>query len=143
MELAQSKFGIKYLLIRWLVNAIALFVVVNTVKGIDITRSGMDGFITLAAAALVIGLVNTFIKPVILVLTLPLTVLTLGLFTLIVNALMFALAGYLVKGFEVTSIIGAMIGALAFSILSFIFGLFIPDNAGGSAHIRYKVIDKD
>jgi putative membrane protein len=126
-----------------MVNAIALFVVVNTVKGIDITRGGMDGFITLAAAALVIGLVNTFIKPVILVLTLPLTVLTLGLFTLFVNALMFGLAGYLVKGFEVTSIIGAIIGALAFSVLSFIFGLFIPDNAGGSAHIRYKVIDRD
>ena len=141
--MAQSKFGIKYLIIRWMVNAIALFVVVNTVKGIDITRGGMDGFITLAAAALVIGLVNTFIKPVILVLTLPLTVLTLGLFTLFVNALMFGLAGYLVKGFEVTSIIGAIIGALAFSVLSFIFGLFIPDNAGGSAHIRYKVIDRD
>lgn len=141
--MAQSKFGIKYLFIRWMVNAIALFVVVNTVKGIDITRGGIDGFITLAAAALVIGLVNTFIKPVILILTLPLTVLTLGLFTLLVNALMFGLAGYLVKGFEVTSILGAIIGALAFSFLSFIFGLFIPDNAGGSAHIRYKVIDRD
>ena len=126
-----------------MVNAIALFVVVNTVKGIDITQQGIDGFKTLAVAALVIGLVNTFIKPVILILTLPLTILTLGLFTLLVNALMFGLAGYLVKGFEVTSVIGAVIGALAFSILSFIFGLFIPDNAGGSAQIRYKVIDKD
>jgi len=141
--LAQSKFGIKYLFIRWIVNAIALFVVVNTVKGIDITQQGIEGFKTLAVAALVIGLVNTFIKPVILILTLPLTILTLGLFTLLVNALMFGLAGYLVKGFEVTSVIGAVIGALAFSILSFIFGLFIPDNAGGSAQIKYKVIDKD
>lgn len=141
--MARSNFSVKYLFFKWMANAIALFVVVNTVKGIDITRQGMDGFVTLAAAALIIGLINTFIKPVIFVLTLPLNVLTLGLFTLIINASMFALTAYMVKGFEVTSVIGAVIGAFLFSILSILFGLFIPDNAEGSAKIKYRVIDKD
>ena len=61
---------------------------------------------------------------------------------LIINAAMFGLTAYMVKGFD-TSVIGALIGALLFSILSILFGLFIPDNAEGSAKIKYRVIDKD
>jgi putative membrane protein len=120
-----------------MINTIALFLVVKTVKGIEITTQGMDGFLTLAVTAMVIGVINTLIKPVILLLTLPFTILTLGLFTLVINGAMFWLAAFIVKGFVVTDFMGAVIGALFFSILTMIFGMFIPD--GSRVKVRYKV----
>jgi putative membrane protein len=101
-----------------MLNSLALFLVMKLVPGIQI-----DHFRDLLAATLVIGLLNTFIRPVVLLLTLPVTVLTLGLFTLVINGLMFHLTAMLVDGFRVTGFAVAFLAALLFSIFSSVLNL--------------------
>ncbi len=110
----------KTLLLRWAINTLALFVVVNVVPGITVER-----WQTLLAGALVLGLLNAFLRPLIFFLTLPFTLLTLGLFTLVLNAMMFYLAAWLVKGFYVTGFWSSFVAALVFSIVSFLLNLLI------------------
>jgi putative membrane protein len=100
-------------LIHWAVTAVALAVGARVVPGIFVASGG-----TLIVAALVLGLVNAVVRPVLLLLTLPITVLTLGLFYLVVNGLAFALAAWLVPGFTVASLGSAIGGALVVSVLS-------------------------
>ncbi len=147
MEAARYKINFKSLFTKWLINMIALFIVVKTIKGLSITTSGTEGFITLLITAAVIGVINAFIKPVVLVLTLPISVLTFGIFTLVLNGVMFALAGLLVPGFEVESLWGAIIGSLLFSLISLICSLFIKSPGGGAGPgrggtgVQYRVIE--
>jgi len=101
------------LLLIWSLNSLALIAVASFVPGIHV-----DGFMAAFAAALVLGLVNTLIRPIFLVLTLPVTVLTLGLFILVINGLMFWFAGSILRGFVVDSFWHAVLGALLFSIFS-------------------------
>ncbi len=102
------------LLLTWIINAAALFAVpylmTNSVH--------VDSFTTALVAALILGLVNTLIRPILIVLTLPVTVLTLGLFILVINGLMFWLVANFIKGFSVASFGTAIIGALLYSIIS-------------------------
>lgn len=99
--------------LRWVLLAIALLIVAWIVPGITIT-----GFWPALVAALVIGLVNVFIRPLVMFLTLPINILTLGLFTFIINALLFMLVAAIVPGFVVTSFLSALIGSILLSILS-------------------------
>jgi putative membrane protein len=140
MELAHFK--IKGILIKWLINTVALFFIVKTIKGLEISPDGFAGVLTLLITAAVIGVINVFIKPVILLLTLPINVLSFGLFTLVINGIMLTLAGYLVTGFEVTSFWGAVIGSIFFSILSMFFGIFVPDGKNDQK-VKYRIIDED
>ena len=112
-------------LVKWLINIIALYVVIHTVAGI--TAAGSNVVIV---AALIIGLLNAFLRPVLIILTLPLTVSTLGLFTLVINAFMFYLASKFVPGFTVVSFWSAFCAALLFSILSFVLNLLLTPNFG-------------
>jgi putative membrane protein len=107
-------------LIHWLVVAIALWVTAQVVPGITISS-----WTTLAVAALVLGFVNAIVRPILLILTLPITVLTLGLFYLVVNALAFGLAAALVPGFNVASATSAILGALVTSVISWFIGIFV------------------
>ena len=108
--------------IRWLVNIIALFVVIHTIAGVSAANSNV-----VIVAALIIGLLNAFLKPVLILFTLPLNIFSLGLFTLIINAFMFYLASKFVPGFTVASFWSAFCASLLFSFLSFIFNLlFAP-----------------
>jgi putative membrane protein len=107
-------------LVHWVVTAVALAVGARVVPGIVVASGG-----TLLVAALVLGLVNAVIRPVLTILTLPITVLTLGLFYLVVNGLAFALAAWLVPGFTVASLGSAIGGALVVSIVSSLLG-WIP-----------------
>jgi len=102
-----------YLLIRWIFFALALLFVAWIVPGIAI-----NGFKAALLIAFVMGLVNIFIKPIILVLTLPINLLTLGLFTLIINAMMFLLVAHLVAGFVVAGFWAAFLGSILLSIIS-------------------------
>lgn len=104
------------LIARWLLTALALLGITYFVTGIRV-----DNFYAALIAALVLGLVNALIRPVILVLTLPFNIITLGLFTLIVNALMFWFASSIVKGFHVAGFWPAFWGA----ILMWVFNWFI------------------
>jgi putative membrane protein len=83
----------------------------------------IDHFSNLIVATLVLGLLNTFIRPLFVLLTLPVNVMTLGLFTLVINGGMFYLAAFLVKGFYVTGFGTALVAALLFSLFSFILNV--------------------
>jgi putative membrane protein len=79
----------------------------------------------LAIAALVLGVVNAIVRPVLLILTLPITVLTLGLFYLVINGIAFGLAAAVVPGFQVSSWTAAILGALLTSVISWFLGIFV------------------
>jgi len=108
------------MLIRWLLSALALILTSKIVPGITV-----DSFTALLIAAIVLGLVNAIVKPILVFFTLPLTFLTLGLFLLVVNAITFGLAAWLVPGFSVNGFFPAMLGSIVMSILSFLFSMFI------------------
>ena len=101
------------LLLGWAINALALMALPYLLPGVQ-----LRGFGSALIVALLLGLLNTLIRPVLLVLTLPINVLTLGLFTLVINGLMFWLAARLVGGFEVAGFWWAVVGALAYSLVS-------------------------
>ncbi len=106
------------LILTWVLNSFALFFVMKLVPGIQIDR-----FSDLLIATLVIGLLNAFLRPLVILLTLPVTILTLGLFTLVINGVMFSLAAWLVQGFHVTGFGAAFLAALLFSLFSFILNM--------------------
>jgi putative membrane protein len=101
------------ILIRFVLNALAVMAAAYIVPGISV-----ENFWVALIAALVIGLVNALIRPVLLILTLPINIVTLGLFTLVINALMFWLAATLVSGFTVTGFGAAFWGSLVFWLVS-------------------------
>ncbi|HXE95654.1 MAG TPA: phage holin family protein [Dongiaceae bacterium] len=106
------------LVLKWALNSFALFFVMKLIPGIQIDR-----FQGLLLATLVIGLLNVFLKPVIVLLTLPVTVMTLGLFTLVINGLIFYLAAHLVPGFHVAGFGSAFVAALLFSLFSSVLNM--------------------
>ena len=108
------------LLLRWLLSAAVLMLIAYYVPGISVVS-----FYTALIAALVLGLVNALIRPVILVLTLPVNILTLGLFTLVVNALMFWFVSTLVKGFLVAGFLPAFWGSLIMTVLGWVIHGFL------------------
>lgn len=101
-----------YILFRWLLNTLVLILVSAIVPGIQFS-SFWSALITSA----VFGLINALIRPFIIILTLPVNILTLGLFTLVINALMFWLASNIVKGFEIQNFAAAFWGALVYWII--------------------------
>ena len=101
------------LLLKWVLYAASLILIAWIVPGITVT-----GFNIALLAAAVIGLINAVIKPLLILLTLPINILTLGLFTLVINAIVFLLAAKLVSGFQIDGFWAAFIGAFIFSLLS-------------------------
>lgn len=109
------------LILVWLLNAVALLIVAYLLPGITVV-----GFGSALIAALVLGLLNMLVKPVLVLLTLPITIVTLGLFLLVLNALLFWLAGSILKGFQVHGFWWAVAGALLYSIISGLLSRLIP-----------------
>ena len=101
------------LLIVWLINALALLALPYLMSSIQV-----DSFGTALVAALVLGLINTFIRPVLVLLTLPATLLTLGLFIFVINGLLFWAVASWVSGFHVAGFWSAVGGAILYSIIS-------------------------
>ena len=101
------------LLVVWLLNALALLAVAYLMPSIEV--SGFGGALIAAA---VIGLVNMLVRPVLVLLTLPVTLLTLGLFILVINGLLFFGVGALLEGFEVQGLWSGILGALLYSLVS-------------------------
>ena len=99
------------LLLRWLLNTLLLILVAKVVPGVE-----FKSFWAALLTSLVLGLLNAVIRPLIIFLTLPVNILTLGLFTLIINALMFWLASSIVKGFEIANFWAAFWAALVYVI---------------------------
>jgi putative membrane protein len=110
------------LLITWLVNALALLALPYLFNSIQV-----DDFVTALVAALVLGLVNALIRPVLVLLTLPVTLLTLGLFIFVINGLLFWFVGSFVPGFHVAGFWAGVFGAIVYSIISWVLSALIPD----------------
>jgi len=116
-------------LLRLLIAALSLWVASLIVPGVSISGGG-----TLLLAALLLGIVNALVRPVVVLLTLPLTLLTLGLFLLVVNAAMFGIVAALLDGFRVSGFFSALLGAIVVSITSWLASSFIGANG------RYEVM---
>lgn len=108
------------IIVRWLLNAIALLLVAALIPGFHISS-----IYTALIAALILGLINAIIRPIILILTLPINLLTLGTFTLVINALMLLLASSVVKGFVINGFWAAFFAAILLWIISMLTNLFI------------------
>jgi putative membrane protein len=106
-------------LINWLLSALALYLVAQLVPGIQI-----GGFGTALIATIVIGLVDVIVGPILRFLTFPLTILTLGLFRLVVNGLLLKIAALLAPGFRIDGCLPAILGSLVLTILSLILHYF-------------------
>lgn len=102
------------MLMRWLINTAALLVTAYLLPG----GLHIDGFVAALVAALILGIVNAVVRPIVLILTLPFNVLTLGLFTFIVNALMLTITAVIVPGFHLGGFRWALIGSIVLSIIS-------------------------
>jgi len=109
------------LLVVWLLNAVSLLAVAYLMPSIEV--SGFGGALITAA---VIALVNVLIRPVLVILTLPVSVLTLGLFILVINGLLFLLVGYLLESFEVQSLWSGILGAILYSLISWGLTALLP-----------------
>ena len=107
-----------YLLIRWVLNAIVLWAVAALTPGVSFTSNW-----SILVTSLAFGLINAIIRPLVILLTLPVNILTLGLFTLIINALMFWLASTMVKGFEVADFMAAFWAALVYWLITLLIGM--------------------
>ena len=112
-----------HLLLRWLINAGALLLAAYLVPGIVV-----DGFYTALVVALVLGIMNALVRPILIFLTLPINILTLGLFTLIINAVLFWFVSTVVKGFEVRGFTAAFWGALIVWAVSWLSNSVLKNN---------------
>jgi putative membrane protein len=113
------------LLLVWLINALALMAVAYLLPGIAVAS-----FLTALVAALVLGLVNAVIRPILILLTLPATLLTLGLFIFVINGLLFWFVGSFIEGFVVSGFWWGIAGAIAYSVVSWaLSALLLPSRA--------------
>ena len=107
-------------ILRWIFNALPLMLITYLVPGVSV-----QNFYTALIAALVLALINAVIRPLIILLTLPVNILTLGLFTLVINAILFWFVATVVKGFNVAGFWPAFWAALIFSIISVILNFLL------------------
>lgn len=108
------------LIVVWILNAVALLAVAYVLPGITVAS-----FWSAMLAALVLGLLNALVKPVLILLTLPITIVTMGLFLIVLNALMFWWAGSMLKGFQVDGFWWAVAGAVLYSLIASLFSMLI------------------
>ena len=111
-----------YFLVRWMINALAIFIVAHIIKGIEVSSTPV-----VLVVALVVGIINAFLRPFIILITLPINILTLGLFTLFINGALFYLVSKIVQGFVITGFWPAFWGYILFSIISSLLSLLIVE----------------
>jgi putative membrane protein len=110
------------IILRWCINALALLAVAYLYSGVKV-----DGIMAALIAALALGLANAIIRPVLILLTLPVTILTMGLFIFIINAFLFWFVAEVVKGFTVTGFMAALIGSLMYSVITLVVNAVITE----------------
>jgi putative membrane protein len=113
------------LLLLWILNAVALLAVTYLLPSIQVT-----GFGAALIAALLLGFINTLVRPVLAILTLPITLLTLGIFYLVLNGLLFWLASALLPGFHVEGFWSAVFGAVLYGVITWMLSALIPNQKG-------------
>src|SRR2546427_2503025 len=120
-------------LVRVLANALAILAAAYILPGIEVS-----GGMALLAAGLVLALINAVVRPILLLLTLPVTLVTLGLFLFVLNAFCLWLTSWLVKGFEVHGFWPAVFGALVVSVVSWVVDAFLTDRGQAVAMTRHS-----
>ncbi len=110
-----------YLLVNWIVSAMVIFSIAYVLPGTEV----LD-FTSALVVALVLGIINAFLKPILIMLTLPITILTLGLFTFVLNALLILLVSNIVPGFRVDGFLAALVFGIALSIVNTFLNNFLP-----------------
>lgn len=121
------------LIVRWIVTAVGLWIISELLSGIH-----ADGAGSLLLAAIVLGVFNAIVRPIVLLLTLPLNLLTLGLFTFVINGFMLKLTAALVGGFVVEGFWTAVFGAVLLSLVSVALSAFINDDG----RVEYIYIER-
>ncbi|MBN1140415.1 MAG: phage holin family protein [Deltaproteobacteria bacterium] len=121
----------KGLLIRWLFLALAVMMAAYLIAGIRV-----EGFFSALMAAALLGFLNAFFRPILLILTLPLTMVTLGLFTFVINAFLLLMVSGVVSGFHVDGFGAGLLGSLVIGLVSWLLSSFINDKG----HIEYIVM---
>jgi len=111
-----------FFIVRLIINMVAILIISYLFP----KMIWVEGFLAALVAAFLLGIVNTIIKPILVLLTLPLTILTLGLFLLVINGLMLWLVSALVSGFHVSGFWGAVFGSILISIVSWLLSRFLP-----------------
>lgn len=122
----------KYL-ISFVGSALALLATAYIVPGVIITDLK-----ALLVATIIVGLLNTFIKPIVKLISLPITLITFGLFAIVINAAFFALAAFFSPGFEINGIIPAFVGAIVLSIVSIVTNFFTDKMGGGKKENKHQ-----
>jgi putative membrane protein len=107
-------------LTKWIINSLAIAIVAHIVRGIEVSSTPV-----VLVIALVLGIINAFVRPLIILITLPINILTLGAFTLFINGALFYLVSKIVKGFVITGFWPAFWGYILFSIISFLLSLLV------------------
>ncbi|MBT3259604.1 MAG: phage holin family protein [Deltaproteobacteria bacterium] len=110
------------LLVRWLILTVAIMVASYLIQGIEV-----NGFSSAFFAAAILGVLNVFFRPILLILTLPINILTLGFFTFIINAVLLKMASGVISGFVVHGFWSAVFGGLIISVVSWLLNSFIND----------------
>jgi putative membrane protein len=123
----------KGILIRWLTTTAAIVATSYLLDGIQV-----NGFLPAVFAAALLGILNAFFRPIALLLTLPINILTLGLFTFIINALMLKMASAVIPGFNVYGFWTAIFGSLLISLISWLLNSFISEQATLTSSIHIK-----
>jgi len=124
----------KFLVLKWLILTAAITIAAYLLKGIHV-----DDFSSALLTAAILGILNTFFRPILVLLTLPINILTLGLFTLVINALMLMMASGVISGFRVESFGSAVLGSIIISLVNWILSGLIrgPGEDGRSGRSSY------
>lgn len=121
------------LALRWLLNAVALMLLPELISGLRV-----ESYASALVTALLLGLINALIRPLLILITLPITILTLGLFTLVINAFLFWGVAGLVGGVHVADFWTAFWSALLYSLLTSLVNLALADRADGRSRVRFR-----
>lgn len=113
----------KGIFLRWLILTLAILASAYVLKGIDVT-----GFVPALAAAALLGILNAFVRPLLLLLTLPLNILSLGLFTFVINAFLLKMASLVIAGFTVEGFFPALLASIFISFISAFLNLFVRED---------------
>jgi putative membrane protein len=108
------------IIIGWLISAIAIIISSYVIPGVHVSD-----FMTALLVAIVLGIINAVIKPIILLFTLPINIMTLGLFTFVINALLIMATGAIVKGFTVENFISALLFSIVLSLVKIVLNIFV------------------
>jgi putative membrane protein len=116
----------KMILIRWLILTVAIMLTSYMMEGIYVR-----GFASALSAAAILGILNAFLRPILVILTLPINILSLGLFTFIINALLLMMVSGVISGFMVKGFWSAVLGSLMISLVSWLLNSFLKDTRRG------------